>query len=43
MGYLRLLENKIFSISCSPSNPMESCMVSSKGACSAYFKYGDIG
>ncbi|MEA1891155.1 MAG: hydrogenase formation protein HypD [Campylobacterota bacterium] len=33
---------KVFGSTCKPSNPLGSCMVSSEGACSAYFKYGDI-
>ncbi|PAF44103.1 hydrogenase formation protein HypD [Helicobacter sp. 11S02629-2] len=30
---------KVFGKACTPSNPMGSCMVSSEGACSAYYKY----
>ncbi|MEA3316092.1 MAG: hydrogenase formation protein HypD [Campylobacterota bacterium] len=33
---------KVFRTSCTPSNPMGSCMVSSEGACAAYYKFGDI-
>ena len=32
----------IFGTLCKPSNPVGSCMVSSEGACSAYYKYGNI-
>lgn len=28
-----------FSVGCTPSNPLGPCMVSSEGACAAYFKY----
>ena len=30
---------KLFGKACNPQNPLGSCMVSSEGACSAYFKY----
>lgn len=33
---------KVFGTVCKPSNPLGSCMVSSEGACAAYFKYGNI-
>ncbi|WP_340690834.1 hydrogenase formation protein HypD [Hydrogenobacter thermophilus] len=32
-------ECKLFGTVCTPSNPIGSCMVSSEGACAAYFKY----
>jgi hydrogenase expression/formation protein HypD len=32
----------IFGTLCKPSNPVGSCMVSSEGACSAYYKYGNM-
>ncbi len=31
---------KVFGTTCKPSNPLGSCMVSSEGACAAYYKYG---
>ena len=31
---------KIFATGCSPENPVGSCMVSSEGACAAYYSYG---
>jgi hydrogenase expression/formation protein HypD len=31
---------KLFNNVCSPSNPIGACMVSSEGACAAYYKYG---
>ena len=33
---------KVFGTACKPSSPLWSCMVSSEGACSAYFKYGGL-
>jgi hydrogenase expression/formation protein HypD len=30
----------VFGKACTPSNPLGSCMVSSEGACAAYYKYG---
>jgi len=32
----------VFGTSCKPSSPLGSCMVSSEGACAAYFKYGGV-
>lgn len=31
---------KVFGTVCKPTNPLGSCMVSSEGACAAYYKYG---
>lgn len=31
---------KLFGIACTPDNPLGSCMVSSEGACAAYYAYG---
>ena len=33
-------ECKVFGKACTPTKPMGSCMVSSEGACAAYYKYG---
>jgi hydrogenase expression/formation protein HypD len=33
---------KVFGTACTPSSPLGSCMVSSEGACAAYYKYGNI-
>jgi hydrogenase expression/formation protein HypD len=33
---------KVFGTACKPSSPMGSCMVSSEGACAAYYKYGNL-
>lgn len=35
-------ECKLFGTVCTPENPMGSCMVSSEGACAAYWSYGRI-
>ncbi len=32
----------VFGTACKPSSPLGSCMVSSEGACSAYYKFGNI-
>jgi len=31
---------KLFGTICTPGNPIGSCMVSSEGACAAYWSYG---
>lgn len=33
---------KLFATICTPENPFGSCMVSSEGACAAYYAYGNI-
>ena len=38
-GIARPTDCKLFGSVCTPSNPLGSCMVSSEGACNAYFKY----
>jgi len=35
-------ECKVFAKACTPSSPLGSCMVSSEGACAAYYKYGNV-
>jgi hydrogenase expression/formation protein HypD len=35
-------ECTIFGTACKPNNPIGSCMVSSEGACAAYYKYGNL-
>jgi hydrogenase expression/formation protein HypD len=35
-------ECTIFGTACKPSSPIGSCMVSSEGACAAYYKYGNL-
>lgn len=38
-GVKKPLDCKIFAKACTPQNPIGSCMVSSEGACAAYYKY----
>lgn len=33
---------KVFGTACTPESPIGSCMVSSEGACAAYYKYGRL-
>ncbi len=33
---------KVFGTACTPESPLGSCMVSSEGACAAYYKYGRL-
>ncbi|ALP52954.1 hydrogenase formation protein HupD [Candidatus Tenderia electrophaga] len=39
-GQKKPVECKLFGSVCTPENPMGSCMVSSEGACAAYWSYG---
>ncbi len=39
-GMMRPTDCKLFGTVCTPDNPMGSCMVSSEGACAAYWSYG---
>ncbi|MEW8373845.1 MAG: hydrogenase formation protein HypD [Candidatus Thiodiazotropha sp.] len=39
-GSKRPTDCKLFGSVCTPENPMGSCMVSSEGACAAYWSYG---
>lgn len=41
-GVAKPLECKVFGKACTPTNPLGSCMVSSEGACAAYYKYGGL-
>ena len=41
-GVAKPTDCKIFGTICTPVNPIGSCMVSSEGACSAYYKYGNL-
>lgn len=38
-GILKPTDCKVFGTACTPSNPLGACMVSSEGACAAYYKY----
>ncbi|OIP09581.1 MAG: hydrogenase formation protein HypD [Betaproteobacteria bacterium CG2_30_59_46] len=39
-GVKKPLDCKVFGTVCTPDNPIGSCMVSSEGACAAYYTYG---
>jgi hydrogenase expression/formation protein HypD len=39
-GAKRPVDCKVFGTLCTPENPIGSCMVSSEGACAAYYTYG---
>ena len=41
-GRAKPFDCKIFAKACTPKTPVGSCMVSSEGACAAYYKYGDV-
>ncbi len=41
-GAIRPWECKIFGTACSPETPMGALMVSSEGACAAYYNFGNI-
>jgi hydrogenase expression/formation protein HypD len=41
-GIAKPFECPIFGKACKPNSPIGSCMVSSEGACSAYYKYGSL-
>jgi hydrogenase expression/formation protein HypD len=39
-GKCRPNECKLFGKGCTPEHPVGACMVSSEGACAAYYQYG---
>ncbi len=41
-GIAKPTECTIFGTACKPDSPVGSCMVSSEGACAAYYKYGNL-
>jgi hydrogenase expression/formation protein HypD len=41
-GVLKPWECKVFGTACTPDHPIGTCMVSSEGACAAYFNYGRL-
>lgn len=41
-GVIKPWECKIFGTSCTPETPVGTCMVSSEGACAAYYNYGRL-
>jgi hydrogenase expression/formation protein HypD len=40
-GDIKPFECPLFSKGCNPDHPVGACMVSSEGACTAYYKYGE--
>jgi hydrogenase expression/formation protein HypD len=42
-GVIKPWECKVFGTACTPDHPIGTCMVSSEGACAAYFNYGRLG
>lgn len=41
-GFAKPQQCTVFGTACTPSSPLGSCMVSSEGACAAYYKYGNL-
>ncbi|QOV22377.1 hydrogenase formation protein HypD [Anabaenopsis elenkinii] len=41
-GTLKPWQCKVFGTACTPETPIGTCMVSSEGACAAYYKYGRL-
>jgi hydrogenase expression/formation protein HypD len=41
-GMAKPTECQVFGSACTPQKPLGSCMVSSEGACAAYYKYGNL-
>ncbi|MGB7444781.1 MAG: hydrogenase formation protein HypD [Coleofasciculaceae cyanobacterium] len=41
-GLLKPWQCKVFGTACTPETPIGTCMVSSEGACAAYYKYGRL-
>lgn len=41
-GMAKPTECQVFGTACTPQKPLGSCMVSSEGACAAYYKYGNL-
>jgi len=39
-GIAKPTDCQVFATACTPTKPLGSCMVSSEGACAAYYKYG---
>ena len=39
-GVIKPYECKVFGSACTPERPIGTCMVSSEGACAAYYNYG---
>jgi hydrogenase expression/formation protein HypD len=41
-GSIKPWECKVFGTACTPERPIGTCMVSSEGACAAYYNYGRL-
>jgi hypothetical protein len=41
-GVIKPWQCKVFGSACTPETPLGALMVSSEGACSAYYKYGGV-
>jgi len=41
LGAAKPTDCELFGTACTPSHPQGPCMISSEGACAAYFKYGE--
>ena len=41
-GLAKPMECKVFGKACTPNTPLGSCMVSSEGACNAYYRYAGV-
>ena len=39
-GVIKPFECKVFGTACTPERPIGTCMVSSEGACAAYYNFG---
>ena len=42
VGAIKPWECKVFGTACTPERPIGTCMVSSEGACAAYYNYGRL-
>ncbi len=41
-GAIKPWECKVFGTACTPETPIGTCMVSSEGACAAYYNFGRL-
>lgn len=41
-GLAKPMDCRVFGTACTPNSPLGSCMVSSEGACNAYYRYGGV-
>jgi hydrogenase expression/formation protein HypD len=41
-GVIKPWECKVFGTACTPETPIGTCMVSSEGACAAYYTFGRL-